>query len=631
MLAWRAVWSQGKNSYMDMMPPPLPGTSVDGAERELLRALGRSLSAEQALWVSGFFAGVAEARSGFAATATPIAITSGATAAAPVSATSPKIKILYASETGNAEGLAREIAHRAQQVGLAASVEDLARYKTRELKNEQTLLFVSSTHGEGEPPEPALPFFEFLAGRKAPNLKHVQFAVLALGDSTYTLYCEAGKVLDRQLEQLGATRLHERIDCDVDYEIDAGRWIDAVLGKLQATAGGSGAGLSAATAAFAASASAAAETLSAYSKSNPFPAQITESLRITGRGSSKDTRHIELSLEGSGLSYLPGDALGVVPQNDPALVAELIELAGWSGSEPVTGRNGELNLQKALQSEFEITALTPRFIEKWAEWSGAGQLAQQSSVDRAGFMANTQIIDLVKSHPARGVAPQDFVQALRGLQPRLYSIASSLEMTPEEVHVCVAPVRYRLHDRARNGVASTHVADRLQAGDSIPVYVQRNEHFRLPADPATPIIMIGAGTGVAPYRAFMQQREALGIDGKSWLFFGERNFRTDFLYQIEWQTWLHDGLLSRADVAFSRDQKEKIYIQHRLLQQSAELYRWIGDGAHIYVCGDAEHMAADVHEALLSVIEQGSGQSRDGAREALLAMQAAGRYQKDVY
>ncbi|HJY07627.1 MAG TPA: flavodoxin domain-containing protein, partial [Bryobacteraceae bacterium] len=238
MLAWRAVWSQGKNSYMDMMPPPLPGTSVDGAERELLRALGRSLSAEQALWVSGFFAGVAEARSGFAATATPIAITSGATAAAPVSATSPKIKILYASETGNAEGLAREIAHRAQQVGLAASVEDLARYKTRELKNEQTLLFVSSTHGEGEPPEPALPFFEFLAGRKAPNLKHVQFAVLALGDSTYTLYCEAGKVLDRQLEQLGATRLHERIDCDVDYEIDAGRWIDAVLGKLQATADG---------------------------------------------------------------------------------------------------------------------------------------------------------------------------------------------------------------------------------------------------------------------------------------------------------------------------------------------------------------------------------------------------------
>lgn len=618
---------------MDMMPPPLPGTNVSGTDRELLRALGRSLSTEQALWVSGYFAGVAEARGDFSTGAAPLAGAAAAAVAAAEPALAASIKILYGSETGNAAGVARDIARRAQQLGLAATVEDLARYKSRELKNEQTLLFVSSTHGEGEPPEPALPFFEFLAGRKAPRLEQLQFAVLALGDSTYSQYCESGKVLDQRLEQLGATRLHPRVDCDVDYEIEAGRWIEAVLAKLQATAkAGSATGLAATLSTLSGFVPTTAEPI--YSKSKPFLAQISENLRITGRGSSKDTRHIELALDGSGLSYSPGDALGVVPQNDPALVAELIELAGWSGSEPVAGRGGALELRQALQSEFEITALTPRFIEKWAEFSGDAELAaltQKSSAERAAFMDSTHIIDLVKSRPASGVTAQDFVQALRGLQPRLYSIASSAELTPDEVHLCVAPLRYRLHERQRHGVASAHLADRLQTGDTIPVYVQRNEHFRLPADPATPIIMIGAGTGVAPYRSFMQHREALGIDGKSWLFFGERNFRTDFLYQTEWQEWLRDGFLSRADIAFSRDQKEKIYIQHRLQQQSAELYRWIGDGAHLYVCGDAEHMALDVHQALLAVIGQQGGHSHERAQEVLLEMQAAGRYQKDVY
>lgn len=611
---------------MDMIPPPLPGAEVDGAQRELLRTLGRSLSAEQALWISGYFAGIAEARGGFAAAAAS-AVAAPSEVALQPGASSPKITVLYGSETGNAEGLARDIARRAQERGLIASVEDLARYKTRELKNEQILLFVTSTHGEGEPPEPALPFFEFLGGRKAPSLKHARFAVLALGDSTYAQYCEAGKVLDRRLAELGAARLQDRTDCDVDYDIEAKRWIDAVLDKLQQAAPATAA-VSGTVRVSAAPASAAVST---YSKSNPFPAQISTSLRLTGRGSSKDTRHIEISLEGSGLHYTPGDALGVVPQNDPALVAELIALGGWSGDEAVAGRDGEVTLQRALQSEFEITALTPRFIEKWAEWADAAKLTQLDSAERARFMAQTHIFDLMSSHPVRGLAAQDFIQALRGLQPRLYSIASSLELTPEEVHLCVAPVRYELHDRARNGVASTHLADRLEAGASIPVYVQRNEHFRLPADPDTPIVMIGAGTGVAPYRAFMQQREALGLEGRSWLFFGERNFRTDFLYQTEWQAWLRDGVLGRADVAFSRDQEEKLYVQHRLLQQGAELHRWINEGAHLYVCGDAEHMAADVHEALLAVMAQHGGLGADRAKEALLEMQAAGRYQKDVY
>lgn len=618
---------------MDMMPPALPGTGIDDGHREVLRSLGRALSAEQALWVSGYFAGVAEARGNFASATAPA--TGTATAPAGLeSPAAPKIKILFASETGNAAELARQIASRAQQAGIAASAEDLARYKPRALKDEETVLFVASTHGEGEPPEPALPFFEFLAGRKAPALPHLRFAVLALGDSTYEFYCAAGKTLDRRLEELGAKRLYARGDCDVDYEVDAGCWVEAVLAEIQ---GPVAAGATVAAPGAVASVAAVRPTpvTTPYSKSNPFLAQVVENIRITGRGSSKDTRHIELALDGSGLIHAPGDALGIVPQNDPALVAELLDALGWSGSEPVAGRHGELELRRALQSEFEITALTPRFVEKWAELSDgqdlAAQLAQKSSAERTAFMNATHIIDLVKARPAPGIKPQDFVAALRGLQPRLYSIASSAEAAPGEVHLCVAPVRYRLHQRERHGVASVHLADRLQSGDSVPIYLQRNEHFRLPADPDTPIIMIGAGTGIAPYRAFLQQREVLEAQGRNWLFFGDRNFRTDFLYQTEWQEWLRGGLLSRADVAFSRDQPHKVYVQHKLHQQGAELFDWINDGAHLYVCGDADQMAADVHGALLAVIGEQRGRGGEDAQEYLRDLQAAGRYQKDVY
>ncbi|MGB7481167.1 MAG: assimilatory sulfite reductase (NADPH) flavoprotein subunit, partial [Burkholderiaceae bacterium] len=543
------------------------------------------------------------------------------------------LKILYAGETGNAAALARDLAARAQAAGLPATAEDLANYKTRELKDEATLLFIASTHGEGEPAEPALPFYEFLDGRRAPPLPQLRFAVLALGDSTYEFFCEAGKRLDRRLEELGAQRLCERVDCDVEYEADAGRWFDALLARLQAD-GGASAG-AAANGASVAVAAALAPALQPYGKQRPFPAQVSANIRLTGRGSTKDTRHIELELEGAGLDYVPGDALGVLPQNDPALAAELLELFGWSGSEAVTGRNGDTTIAAALQTEFEISALTPRFIEQWATLSGAAQLAervaQMPRSELAAFMRENHITDLVRAYPAPGIAPAALLPALRGLQPRLYSIASSAELAPGEVHLCVAPLRYQLQQRERHGVASLHLAERLGVGDSVPVYVQQNEHFRLPADAATPIVMIGAGTGVAPYRAFLQQREARGERGRSWLFFGERNFRTDFLYQAEWQGWLRAGLLTRADVAFSRDQHEKIYVQHRLLQQGDELYRWIADGAHLYVCGDANGMAQDVNAALLSVIAAGRERGDEDAADYLRELQVAGRYQKDVY
>lgn len=610
---------------MDMRLPPLAEAGLVGAQDERLRSLARSLSAEQALWVSGYFAGVAEARGAFGSIAESLAAPAAGPADDGASAITT-LKVLYAGETGNAAGLAQEIARRAGEQGLVASAEDVAGYKTRGLKDERTLLFVASTHGEGEPAEPARPFFEFLAGRKAPRLEGMRFAVLALGDSTYAQYCEAGRLLDRRLAELGAARLHERVDCDVDYDADAARWIDAVLAKLAGSAG------PARTAASGASPGPAAAVAPAvHDKTRPFSAPVLEHQRLTGRGSTKDTHHLELGLEGSGLDYTPGDALGVVPRNDPALVDELIDTLGWTGDEPVPTRRGEQALREALQSELEITALTPRFIEAWARLSGDASLARLDAAGRTALMAGTQLIDLVRSHPAPGVAAADVVPALRTLQPRLYSIASSSALVPGEVHLCVAPVRFSLHDRPRHGVASVHLADRLRPGDTLPVYVQRNDHFRLPGDPAVPIVMIGAGTGVAPYRAFLQHREALGADGPSWLFFGERRFRTDFLYQTEWQQWLREGTLSRLSVAFSRDRAEKVYVQHRLLEHGAQLWQWIDDGAHLYVCGDAQHMAHDVHQALLSIVAEHGGHGAERAHAFLNDLQAAGRYQKDIY
>ncbi|HRO59050.1 MAG TPA: assimilatory sulfite reductase (NADPH) flavoprotein subunit [Burkholderiaceae bacterium] len=615
-------------------------SAVSETDRQLIRSLARSLSPEQALWVSGYFAGAAEARSELVELSREAStVSSRASAVQPPAAL---LKILYASESGNAAALARQIESKAQGLGLRVGVEDLARYKTRGLAEEQTVLFVASTHGEGEPPETAASFFEFLAGRKAPALPGMRFAVLALGDSTYEFFCEAGRQLDRRLAELGATRLADRCDCDVDYEADAAAWTERLLASLQADgvghagpAGGAAPGGPLPAGVSGLSGGSAVSGRPAYDKSRPFPAPLAASLRLTGRGSTKETRHLEFDLAGSGLDYLPGDALGVVARNDPALVSEIVEYFGWSGSEPVAGRSGETTIAQALVGEFEITALTPRFIERWAQLSGDTALAElvskQPRSELASFMAGNQIVDLVRKRPAPGIVPQEFVASLRGLQPRLYSIASSAQFADDEVHLCVAPLKFHLHDRERHGVASRYLAEDLQPGDTVPVYVQRNDNFRLPEDPATPIVMIGAGTGVAPYRAFMQHREALGIEGRSWLFFGERNFRSDFLYQTEWQAWHRAKALTRIDLAFSRDQQHKVYVQDRLRERATELFAWLDDGAHVYVCGDAEQMARDVHTALLSIVSGGLGCDDEAAEAWLRELQAEGRYQRDVY
>ena len=578
-----------------------------------LEALSANLSPEQARWIGGYFAGldVGLLRAGGGAVA-PIIAPQGRT-----------LTILYGTETGNSRDLAKTLAAEASQRGLAAKVADMGDYKVRQLKDEQDLLFIVSTYGEGDPPQPAVGFFEFLEGPRAPKLNGVRYSVLALGDSTYEKYCEAGKRVDRRMEELGATRIGPRVDCDIDYEEPAVQWSAGMAELLADDA-------EAAPKSFALPSKAAA----AHDKRNPFPATVLENIRIVGRHSTKETRHVELDLCGSGMTYQPGDSLGILPSNNERVVDHLLEATGLAGDIEVSVKDSSISLASALTSRFEITIASPRFIEQWAKLSGAGELQSLMGVDRAAervhYLEGHHVADIVRRFPVSGVDPQALLSGLRPLQPRLYSLASSQAAVGDEAHITVSPVRYELHGTRRGGVASTQIADRLEMGDIVPVYVQDNPHFRLPEDDV-PIIMIGPGTGVAPFRAFLQEREVRAAGGKSWLFFGERNFRSDFLYQAEWQQWLKDGVLSSLDVAFSRDGADKVYVQHRMLDQARELYDWLEEGAYLYVCGDEKAMAHDVHEALIQVIGAEGDMSWEEAEDYLRRLSAEHRYQKDVY
>ncbi|MGB5903152.1 MAG: assimilatory sulfite reductase (NADPH) flavoprotein subunit [Xanthobacteraceae bacterium] len=605
-----------------------PGLSSDQWER--INDLAVSLQPAQALWLSGYFAGVgstARGPGGF----DQVAVLARAKPEQPLAPAieTRTLTVLYGTETGNSRGLATTVAEAAKQQGIVATVSDMADYKTRKLKDEQDLLVITSTHGEGDPPQSAVAFFEFLEGRKAPKLPDLRFAVLALGDSTYEKYCEGGKRIDRRLEELGATRLEARIDCDVDFDEAAPAWIRAVVAKLvpQETAPA----LAPATARASVDVQAKAP---AFDKQNPFSATVIDNVVLTGRGSSKETRHIELSLEGSGLVYEPGDALGIVPRNDPAVVEAVLNSLGLAADASVTVKQKQLPLGDALSSAFEVSAVTPRFIDHWAELSGAEALARlrgpEQAEARSAFMREHHVVDIIRQFPVKGIGADALLRGLRPLQPRLYSISSSLAAAPDEAHLTVGTVRYDLDGQPRAGVASSYLAEHAAPDAVVPVYIQSNPHFRLPDDDAA-ILMIGAGTGVAPYRAFMQEREARGASGRSWLVFGERNFRSDFLYQAEWQSLLKDKVLTRMDVAFSRDRTPKAYVQDRLRQNSRDVYAWLEEGVHVYVCGDAAHLAPDVHATLLDIIVQESGRDAAAAADYLATLQRDHRYQRDVY
>lgn len=588
-------------------------------QTDLLNRLVPTLTESQKIWLSGYLSAITPSN----VSETPSTQTS--LLEQTLIETVKEITILYGSQTGNAQSLAKTFGKRLKESGFETIVQSMSDFKPNNLKKITNLLIIVSTHGEGEPPDTALAFHEFLHGKRAPKLENFQYSVLSLGDSSYEFFCQTGKEFDKRLEELGGTRLYPRIDCDLDYDEPANEWLEGVLASPQ---------LNAHTKATTTLATSTFVEETTYSRTNPFYAEVLDVINLNGRGSNKQTFHVELSLENSGISYQPGDSLGIYPTNDPKLVDELINQLGFSPEENITiNKQGEtLELREALLAQFEITVLTKPFVEKYASFAESMELNQLLSDEKIkDYIEGRDLLDLVTDFPSVKLDAQTFVSLLRKLPARLYSIASSYTANPDEAHLTIGAVRYESNARERKGVCSIQIAERIQPGDKLPIYIQNNQNFKLPENPETPIIMVGPGTGVAPFRSFMQEREERGDSGKSWLFFGDQHFVTDFLYQTEWQNWLKDGILTKMNIAFSRDSSEKVYVQHRMLEHSKELYEWLEDGAVIYVCGDEKHMAHDVHQTLLTIIQKEGNRSLDSAEEYIGEMLQNKRYQRDVY
>lgn len=603
--------SSGNQAYLN-------ATALSEAQWQQLNQAVSPLSTEQLIWVSGYMAGLARlpqhaAMSGFEQQ----------------SAGDLTLTILYGSQTGNARNVAKEYKQKVETIGIKAKLVNMADFKFKQLKNETHLVVIVSTHGEGDAPDDAVELHEFLASKKVPKLDHLNYAVLGLGDSSYEFFCQTAKDFDRRLAAAGAKPIVERVDCDVDYDSAVAQWSEQVTAKVQSelTASGSqaqGGGAGGKPGLVLAS--------QEYSKKNPFTATLLQSQKITGRDSAKDIRHIEISLEDSGIQYQPGDALGVWFKNDQAMVTELLSLLSINKNEPVELAGQSMSVFDALVEKLELTQSYPTFIAAYNEIADNAELAEklQDKAILRVYLSERQIIDVVRDYTATLTA-QQLTDALRAITPRLYSIASSQAEVEDEVHLTLAVVEYDAHGHRHQGGASGYLAQRLDEGGEVNVFVEKNDNFRLPENPDAAVIMIGPGTGIAPFRAFMQQREVDEAQGKNWLFFGNPNYTQDFLYQVEWQRFVKDGVVDKVSLAFSRDQEEKIYVQHRILEQGAEVYKWLEDGAYLYVCGDAEHMAKDVHEALVAVVQQYGGKTQQEAESYFSELRRAKRYQKDVY
>lgn len=536
--------------------------------------------------------------------------------------------ILYGTHTGNAEKLAAETARRLKEAGREMKVAAMGSFKTRELKKIGALLVIVSTDGEGEPPPDAEELHGFLMGGRAFPLPQLRYSVLALGDTSYTCFCQTGKDFDAAFGKLGAGKLAERVDCDVDYEEGYEQWIKAVLAELGSlSVRRDGVLVNAVTVKPSQPAPAAV-----YDRKHPFSARVLNKINLNGRHSSKETLHLELDLEGSGLRYEAGDALGVYAGNPPELIEPILTRLGLTGEEPVGAPEASRSLRTALEKDFELTPLTAYSLSRYAALTGDRKLQQIASdkASAATYVRGRDIYDLIGETP-HALRAEQLVSVLRSNTARMYSIASSQQAVGDQVHITVSVVRYESYGRCRQGHCSSFLSGRTETGDRLPVFIDSNTHFRLPAESDRPIIMVGAGTGVAPYRAFLQEREMLNNPGKAWLFFGDRNFTTDFLYQTEWLGYLKDGLLTRADVAFSRDQEEKLYVQHRMLEQGKDMFGWLEEGAHFYVCGDKSRMAKDVDAALRQIVRDQGGMTEEKAAAYVKSLRQQQRYQTDVY
>ncbi len=609
----------------------------------LLARVTEGLDSDSLLWVSGYFAGVASSQRRIplvqtVAAAAPQATLASAAAAeaAAAAATAQRLTIIYGSQTGNAKRQAEALAQQSEAAGLHVRLVRADAYATRELANERLLYVVISTQGDGDPPDDARGFVEFLVGKRAPKLPQLKFAVLGLGDSSYPQFCAIGARLDARLAELGATRLVARGDADLDIATIAEPWSKQALEQAREVLKSDTPAPQLATVT-PLRAAVAAHT-SAWTREKPYAAPVLANQRISARNGTKDIRHIELSLDGSGLSYEPGDAVGVWPTNPPALVDALLAVLQFDGEHSVSVQGETHSVREWLLRKREITGLNKPFLVAYAQRGSHTALQHALSAEGKDalrrLLAEYQLIDLVHEFPARW-SPQEFITALRPLAPRLYSIASSRKTVGDEVHLTVAALDYEAFGTRHVGAAS-HFLSNLQDDAGVPVFIEANERFRVPADVSRDVIMIGPGTGVAPFRGFVQERAEArsmtsGATGRNWLFFGNPHFRTDFLYQVEWQKALKDGTLSRLDLAFSRDQSEKVYVQHTLRRRGKELYDWIQNGAHIYVCGDATRMAPDVDAALRDIFIEHGGKSDEDAREALAELAAQRRYSRDVY
>jgi sulfite reductase (NADPH) flavoprotein alpha-component len=602
---------------MTTQAPPSNLLPLNPEQLARLQAATTDLSPHQLAWVSGYFWGVLNQQPGAAVATAPAAAVE-----------TPSITLISASQTGNARRVAEALRDDLLAAKLNVNLVNAGDYKFKQIASEKLLVVVTSTQGEGEPPEEAVALHKFLFSKKAPKLAGTAFAVFGLGDSSYEFFCQSGKDFDSKLAELGGERLLDRVDTDVEYQAAAAQWRERIVDVLKARAPTQGPAQAAVTATGAVN-----EVFSSpYTKEAPLAAALSVNQKITGRDSEKDVRHIEIDLGDSGLRYQPGDALGVWYQNDPALVKELVELLWLKGDEPVTVEGKTQPLAEALQWHFELTVNTANIVENYATLTRSESLLPLVG-DKAKlqhYAATTPIVDMVRFSPAQ-LDADALIALLRPLTPRLYSIASSQAEVESEVHITVGAVRYDIEGRARAGGASSFLADRVEEEGEIRVFIEHNDNFRLPANPETPVIMIGPGTGIAPFRSFMQQRAADEAPGKNWLFFGNPHFTEDFLYQVEWQRYVKEGVLSRIDLAWSRDQQQKIYVQDKLREQGAELWRWINDGAHIYVCGDANRMAKDVEQALLEVSAEFGGMDAETADEFLSELRVERRYQRDVY
>ena len=606
----------GTFNAMTTQAPPSSLLPLNPEQLARLQAATGDFSTTQMAWLSGYFWGMVNQAPGAAALS------------APASAEATTITLLSASQTGNARRVAEQLRDDLLAAKLSVNLVNAGDYKFKQIAQEKLLVVVASTQGEGEPPEEAVALHKFLMSKKAPKLDGTAFAVFGLGDTSYEFFSQAGKDFDGKLAEMGGERLLDRVDADVDYAAEAEKWRKQIVEILKARAPGQ----SPAAAAVTATGVVNEVFSSPYTKEEPLTASLAVNQKITGRNSDKDVRHIEIDLGESGLRYQPGDALGVWFENDPALVQELVELLWLKGDESVTVNDQTLPLAEALQKHFELTVNTPQIVEQYGKLCRdetlLGLINEKPRLQH--YAQNTPIVDMVRLAPVELTADQ-LVGLLRPLTPRLYSIASSQAESESEVHITVGAVRYEIDGRARAGGASSFLADRLEEEGDLRIFIEHNDNFRLPANPETPVIMIGPGTGIAPFRAFMQQRDNDGAEGKNWLFFGNPHFTEDFLYQVEWQRYVKEGLLTNIDLAWSRDQQQKVYVQDKIRAKGAEVWRWIEQGAHIYVCGDANRMAKDVEQVLLELVAEHGGMDLETADEFLSELRIERRYQRDVY